>query len=217
VSTKIKICGITRAEDADAVVQAGADALGLNFAPISQRRVGVEIARDISAQVSGSLQRVGLFVNASHADVDAVLAQVELDVLQFHGDETGVYCEAFGIPYMKAIRMREPLDLPALEHEYGNACCLLLDAFVPGQAGGTGTRFDLSLWPKGAAMPLLLAGGLEPDNVAEAITAVRPFGVDVSGGVEGNVKGIKDPTRIRRFINEVKGVGGDNGVGTQGL
>ena len=206
MSTTIKICGIKRLEDAEAVLHAGADALGLNFTQLSPRRVSVDLAAEIALQVRGSLQRVGLFADASTHDVDAVLRRVELDVLQFCGDETGSYCDAFGVPFMKAIRVRGPLDLAALEDEYHSACCLLLDAFVPGQAGGTGERFDLALWPQRAAKPLVLAGGLEPDNVAAAIRRVRPDGVDVSSGVEGPIKGEKDAARIARFVNEVKSV-----------
>ena len=207
--TKVKICGITRLGDAHAVVRAGADALGLVFTHKSARNVDVETAAEISVQVRGSLQRVGLFVNASASDVDAVLRQVELDVLQFHGDETGSYCEAFGMPFMKAIRMQTALDVAALEDEYRGACCLLLDAYVQGEDGGTGTRFDLAFWPERASKRLVLAGGLAPDNVAEAVRRVHPYAVDVSGGVEGPIKGEKDPERVVRFINEVKSVGSE--------
>ncbi|MFP6817024.1 MAG: phosphoribosylanthranilate isomerase [Pseudomonadales bacterium] len=206
MSTKVKICGVTRLEDAEAVVRAGADSLGLNFSPGSQRKVNVETAAEISVHVRGALQRVGLFVNASVADVEAILRQVELDVLQFHGEETGSYCEAFGVPFMKAIRMRGALDLAALQDEYHAACCLLLDAYVPGEAGGTGTRFDLQFWPERASKRLVLAGGLTPDNVAEAIRTVRPYAVDVCGGVEGAAKGEKDRGRIMQFVKEVKSV-----------
>ena len=207
MSTKIKICGVTRLDDADAVVRAGADALGLNFVPSSPRRVSLETAAEISTRVRGSLQRVGLFANAGADEVEAVLQRVELDVLQFHGEESGSYCEAFGVPFMKVIRMRGALDVAALEDEYREACCLLLDAYLAGKAGGTGTRFDLALWPEDASKRLVLAGGLAPDNVAEAIRRVRPYAVDVAGGVEGAVKGEKDPERIVRFIDEVRSVG----------
>jgi len=207
VSTKIKICGITRREDADAVVRAGADALGLNFSELSPRHVPVAAAAEIASQVRGAVQRVGLFVNASARDVDTVLRRVELDVLQFHGEETGSFCEAFGMPFMKAIRMRGALDVAELEDEYREACCLLLDTFVPGRAGGTGQRFDLELWPRQASKRLVLAGGLTPENVAAAVQRVQPYGVDVSGGVEGSIKGQKDALRIERFIQEVRSAG----------
>lgn len=188
------------------VVRCGADALGLNFIATSARNVSIEAAAEIAAQVRGSLQRVGLFVDARASEVERVLRAVELDVLQFHGEESGAYCEAFGVPYMKAIRMRTALDVDLLEDEYRGACALLLDAYVPGQTGGTGSRFDLALWPQGCSIQLVLAGGLAPDNVAAAVRQVRPYGVDVSGGVEGPVKGEKDPQRIMRFVNEVKSV-----------
>jgi phosphoribosylanthranilate isomerase len=207
VPTKVKICGIARPEDVRCVVDAGADALGLNFVQHSPRFIPPGLAREISAEVAGSVSRVGLFVDADAAEVEAVLRDVELDVLQFHGDEPGSYCEAFGVKYMKATRVRGPVDVAGLEAEYPNACCLLLDAFVPGLAGGTGVRLDLACWPERGAKPLVLAGGLTPDNVAEAIRAVRPFGVDVSSGVEGEVKGHKDPERVRKFVSEVRRVG----------
>lgn len=206
MTTKIKICGITRPEDAESVVRAGADALGLNFAGSSPRHIGVEPAAEVAASVRGAVLRVGLFLDASASAVDKVMSKVELDVLQFHGDETGTYCEAFGVPFMKAIRMRDGLDLSALQDEYHNACCLLLDAFVPGRAGGTGIRFDLALWPRNSSMRLVLAGGLTPDNVAAAVRQVHPYGVDVSGGVEGPIKGEKDPARIARFVDSVRSI-----------
>lgn len=205
--TKVKICGITRPEDAWCVVDAGADALGLNFASESPRCVPAGLAREISAEVSGSIIRVGLFLDARVAEVEDVLQEVELDVLQFHGDEPGSYCETFGMAYMKAIRVKGPVDVAALEAEYPNACCLLLDAYVPGVAGGTGVRMDLGSWPERQRKPLVLAGGLTPENVADAIRLARPYGVDVSSGVEGEIKGHKDPERVQKFVNEVRRVG----------
>ncbi|MEQ8486885.1 MAG: phosphoribosylanthranilate isomerase [Pseudomonadales bacterium] len=202
--TRIKICGITRLEDAEVAVAAGADALGLNFATISPRRVPIAQAARIADHVAGAIRRVGLFVDAPAADVRAVIDAVALDVLQFQGEESGAWCGQFGLPYLKAIRVRGPLDLPALEAEYAGACALLLDAYVPGRPGGTGHQFDWALWPPQARLPLALAGGLTPDNVAEAVTRLRPWAVDVSGGVEGPVKGIKDADRVRRFIAEVR-------------
>ena len=203
----MKICGIARPEDARCVVDAGADALGLNFAPESPRCISAELAREISLEVAGSILRVGLFLDADVAAVEAVLRDVELDVLQFHGDEPGSYCEAFGMAYAKAIRVRGPVDVAGLEVEYPSACCLLLDAYVPGIAGGTGVRMDLGSWPQRQRKPLVLAGGLTPENVADAIRLARPDAVDVSSGVEGEVKGHKDPERVRKFVNEVRRVG----------
>ena len=132
------------------------------------------------------------------------LAKLPLDLLQFHGAESGEFCRSFDVPYVKVLRVRAQLDMAALEETYGDACCLLLDAYVPGRPGGTGERFDWSLWPRRSSLPLVLAGGLTPHNVAEAIATLEPWGVDVSGGVEGARKGEKDPARVREFVAEVK-------------
>lgn len=202
--TRIKICGITRLEDADSVVAAGADALGLNFAAVSPRRVPIVQAARIADHVAGALCRVGLFVDATADEVRAVLDAVALDLVQFQGSESGAWCAQFAVPYVKAIRVRGPLDLPALEAEYTHARALQLDAYVPDRPGGTGHRFDWALWPSRARLPLVLAGGLTPDNVGEAVIRLRPWAVDVSGGVEGAEKGIKDADRIHRFIAEVR-------------
>ena len=204
MQTRIKICGITREQDAEAVVRAGADALGLNFERSSPRHVEVDVAAAIARQVRGRIVRTGLFVDAGETEIRRILAQVELDLLQFHGDEPGAFCRQFGMPYLKVIRVREPLAIDALEAEYGDACCLLLDAHVVGQPGGTGQCFDWSLWPADSRLPLVLAGGLTPANVAAAVARLQPWGVDVSGGVEGARKGEKDPEKIRRFIEEVR-------------
>lgn len=202
--TRIKICGITRLEDASAVVSAGADALGLVFAAASPRRVDVATAARIAGAVSGRLTRVGLFVDPEPEEVAAVLERVELDLLQFHGAETDAFCAAFGVPYMKAHRVRSPVDARALARDYPTACCHLLDAYVPGRAGGTGRTFDWQNWPDTIGLRLVLAGGLTPENVDAAMARTRPFAVDVSGGVEGPRKGIKDPSRIARFVAAVR-------------
>lgn len=205
--TRIKICGITRQQDAEVVQSAGADALGLNFFDGSPRRVAIDCARDIAIQVRGSLTRVGLFVDPAPEQVARVLDAVELDLLQFHGDEPATLCASFGVPFMKAVRVRGRLDMAALQAEYAAACCLLLDAYVPGVPGGTGQGFDWALWPRETTLPLVLAGGLTPANVADAVQRLHPWGVDVSGGVEGARKGEKDAAMIRRFIAEVQGAG----------
>lgn len=204
MTTRIKICGITRQDDAAAVVRAGADALGLNFVAASPRHVAVEIAREIATEVAGVVTRVGLFVDPEPDQVASVLKAVDLDVLQFHGSESGEFCRSLGMPFVKALRMRGPVSISRLEEEYAGACCLLLDAYVPGLAGGTGARFDWSLWPSQRGLPLVLAGGLNPDNVAAAVARLDPWGVDVSGGVEGDRKGVKDADKIHRFVQEVK-------------
>lgn len=203
MATRIKICGITRQDDAEAAVRAGADMVGLNFVPGSPRHLALPAARVIAEGVRGSATCVGVFANACAGTVRGVLDRVALNVLQFHGEETGEFCGSFGLPFLKVLRVRAPLDLAMIEAEYASAQGLLLDAYVPGQAGGTGRRFDWSLWPERSQLPLLLAGGLTPENVAEAVTRLAPWGVDVSGGVEGPSKGIKDHDRIRRFIDEV--------------
>jgi phosphoribosylanthranilate isomerase len=207
VATRIKICGITRERDADAVVRAGADALGLVFVASSPRRVDTESAAAIARRVRGRVTRVGLFVDAQASEIRAVLDQVELDVLQFHGDERAELCRSFGLPYLKAIRVAAALPMVELEAEYADACALLLDTYVAGQAGGTGQTFDWTLWPARARLPLVLAGGLDPDNVRAAVRRLRPWAVDVSGGVEGARKGEKDAGRIEQFIAEVRRAG----------
>ncbi|MBX3706852.1 MAG: phosphoribosylanthranilate isomerase [Pseudomonadales bacterium] len=206
--TWVKICGITRVEDALLVVDAGADALGLNFAD-SPRHVGVATAAEIARAVRGRIERVALFVDAPPATVRAVLDAVEIDLLQFHGAESGAYCRQFGLPYVKVIRVRAPLDLATLEAEYGDARALLLDTWVEGVPGGTGQRFDWSLWPRAARLPLVLSGGLTAENVREAVQRLAPYGVDVASGVEGARKGEKDAGKVRRFMAEVQGAGSE--------
>jgi phosphoribosylanthranilate isomerase len=207
LTTKIKICGITREADAQAVLSAGADALGLMFVAASPRFVSLDIACSIARQTAGALQRVGVFADSEPQQVEQVLSRVELDVLQFHGSESRAECERWGLPYIKAIRVRGPLSGELLEAAHPQACCLLLDAYRPGVLGGTGERFDLSLWPDNPGLRLALAGGLNPGNVAHAIAQVRPFAVDVSGGVEGPTRGIKDPELINEFVHAVRQVG----------
>lgn len=203
---RIKICGITRPEDARAVADSGADALGLNFSDQSPRRIDVAAAQEIAKLVEGQLTRVGLFVDPDHDAVARVLDGVALDLLQFHGNETAEFCEAFGRPYMKVHRVADRLDVAALAASHPKARYFMLDTFVQGQPGGTGKSFDWSVWPKTTNLKLVLAGGLTPENVGAAIQATRPFAVDVSGGVEGPSKGIKDAERIRRFVTAVRQV-----------
>lgn len=198
-----KICGITRVQDALAAVEAGADAIGLVFYAKSPRAVSVEQAAAIVQALPPFVTCVGLFVNMARDDVQAVLQRVPLDLLQFHGDESPVDCEGYGRPYIKALRVRPGEDLAATMALYAGARGILLDTFVEGVPGGTGAAFDWSLVPPDVAKPIILAGGLEASNVAAAIRQVRPYAVDVSGGVEAS-KGIKDADKIRAFVQAVR-------------
>ncbi len=202
--TRVKICGITRQQDAFAAVQNGADALGLVFYQPSPRYVTTAQAAQLAAAVPPFVSVVGLFVNADAAYVREVLANVALDILQFHGDESPAYCASFNKPYLKAIRVKAGVDLLQCAAEYADAKGLLLDAHVEGIPGGTGASFDWSLIPKRMPLPVILSGGLDAQNVAAAIKQVQPYAVDVSSGVEVT-KGIKDAAKIARFMQEVKG------------
>jgi len=201
-----KICGITRLEDGLAAVVAGADAIGLVFYARSPRAVSIEQARAIVAGLPPFVTTVGLFVNMPQRDIEAVLAAVPLDLLQFHGDESAADCEALGRPYIKALRVRAQDDVAALVDAYPGARAVLLDTFVDGVPGGTGQAFDWALVPATLSKPVILAGGLTPGNVAAAIAQVRPYAVDVSGGVEAS-KGIKDATKVKDFVRAVRAVG----------
>ena len=206
MSVRVKICGITCIEDAQAAALAGADALGFNFVSRSPRSVSAEQAAQIIRTLPPFVTTVGLFADPQPEVVRGVLDIAALDVLQFHGNEGAALCASFGRPYLKAIPVKGPLDVEQLQSGYGDAQALLLDGWADGQSGGTGQTFDWSLWPHGATMPLVLAGGLTPDNVAEAILATRPYAVDVSGGVEGDQPGRKSAVQVRRFIAEVRRV-----------
>lgn len=201
--TRIKICGITRVEDALAACAAGADALGFVFHPRSPRNLAPDTAREIIAALPPFVSAVGLFVDCEPDQIERVAARVPLDMLQFHGDEAPELCARFGRPYLKAVRMRAEVDLLEYARRFGAARGLLLDAFVSGTHGGTGTRFDWRLVPADLPVPIVLSGGLTPDNVGEAVRALRPWAVDVSSGVEA-AKGIKDPQRMRDFIAGVR-------------
>lgn len=201
--TRVKICGITRPEDAIAAARLGADAIGLVFYAPSPRAVTAAQARAVCAALPPFVSVVGLFVDAPAAEVREVLQAVPLDVLQFHGDEAPAYCAAFGRPYLKALRMRDGLDVAAAARRYVDAQGLLLDTYVPGAAGGTGRCFDWTRVPQALDKPIILAGGLTPDNVAEAITVAHPYGVDVSGGVEQS-RGIKSAAKMAAFMRGVE-------------
>ncbi len=203
MSPRVKICGITRIEDLRAACDAGADAVGFVFYDKSPRCVSIEAAAALVRAVPPFVQTVGLFVNAEPARVESVLAAAPLDLLQFHGDETPQACARYGRPWIKAIRVTPETDLLECAADFEAARGLLLDAFVPGVPGGTGERFDWSLIPAGLPLPVVLSGGLDPDNVAEAVRRVRPWAVDVSSGVEAS-KGIKDAHKVARFVANAK-------------
>jgi phosphoribosylanthranilate isomerase len=200
--TRIKICGITRPQDAAAAAAAGADAIGLVFYPPSPRFLSVERAREIGGALPPFVQTVALFVNADAAQVAQVIGRVHPALLQFHGEETPDFCGQFGVPYLKACRVSQGVDLLEYLRPFSAARGWLLDAHVE-EYGGVGARFDWTLVPAQLARPLVLSGGLTRDNVAAAVRRVRPWAVDVSSGVE-SAKGIKDAAKIAAFIAEVR-------------
>lgn len=201
--TRVKICGITRLEDALAAAQAGADALGFVFYGPSPRNVSPEVAAEILQQLPAYITTVGLFVDAEPTFIEQVLKAVPLDLMQFHGDEPEADCTRYGKPYTKAIRMGDNVDLAQMAQTYHSSRGLLLDAFVAGKPGGTGEAFDWNRIPQSLSKPVILAGGLNPQNVSQAITKVKPWAVDVSGGVE-KAKGIKDSQLINAFMQGVE-------------
>ena len=203
MAVRVKICGITRLQDLHAACEAGADALGFVFYEKSPRHVSMATATALVRELPPFVQSVGLFVNAEPDFVEAVLQAVPLDLLQFHGDETAADCMRYGRPYIKAVRVTPSTDLLKCAADFETARGLLLDAYVPGVPGGTGERFDWSLIPPDLPKPVILSGGLTPDNVAEAVQRVRPWAVDVSSGVEA-AKGIKDPHHVAQFIAKAK-------------
>ena len=197
--TRVKICGITRVADALDAIALGADALGFVFYAPSPRAVSAQTVQNIVAQLPPFVSTVGLFVDATPQEVQSVLAQVPLSLLQFHGDETNEYCQQFGVPWIKALRMEPDSDILAKIAEYPQAQGILLDAWHPHLKGGTGQTFDWRHWPHSNNKALILAGGLTPENVTEAIHFTKPYAVDVSGGVEAS-KGIKEFTLLQAFM-----------------
>tara|TARA_B100000676_G_C18026377_1_gene815851 strand:- start:591 stop:1211 length:621 start_codon:yes stop_codon:yes gene_type:complete len=202
---RVKICGIKSPEDGLVAAHAGADAIGLNFFPPSPRYVEPERARDIAQALPAYVNRVALFVNEPTETVERVLARVPVDTLQFHGDETPEFCSQFGMPYVKSVGVRARRDIELAAEQYVDATALLLDQFDRERWGGTGELFDWTLIPGERRMPIVLAGGLTADNVAEALRVVRPYAVDVSGGVESE-RGVKDPAKIEQFLRGVMSV-----------
>ncbi len=208
--TRVKICGITRLEDANASVRAGADSIGLVFYPESPRHVELHRAAAIAADVAPFVTVTGLFVNAAESLVRAVLAEVPLGLLQFHGDESNSECRRYAMPFIKAVAMRPGADCARIMAEYPDASGFLLDAWQADTRGGGGRTFDWGAVPAGLPRPVILAGGLNPDNVASAIRQVHPYAVDVSSGVE-SAPGIKSAERIQAFMTGVQGCDTDSG------
>jgi phosphoribosylanthranilate isomerase len=202
VRTRVKICGITRPEDGAAACAAGADAIGLVFYPPSPRAVDIEQAVIIRRALPPFVTVVGLFVNAAAETVVETAARVHLDLLQYHGEETPSQCEASGLAYMKAIRVNDDTNLSEASRRFASAKALILDTHDDRLWGGSGRSFDWDLVPADIELPVVVAGGLTPANVADAILRLHPYGVDVSGGVEQS-PGIKDAAKITRFIEEV--------------
>ena len=200
--TRIKICGIKHLDDALKAVECGADAIGLIFVEKSPRYVSLTEARVIAESMPPFVTVVGLFMNASAETVREALKVVPLNLLQFHGEESPEFCDQFEVPYIKVLRMRDNANIVAFAQDYPNAAGILLDSYHKGAGGGTGQSFDWDLIPDDVPLPLILAGGLNSENVASAIEAVKPYAVDVSSGVESE-PAVKDHKKIEQFIKEV--------------
>ena len=200
--TRVKICGLTSIEDAALAVDNGADAIGLVFYEPSPRHVSIEKATEIAATIPAFVTKTALFVNPEVEYVQAVLDKVSIDLLQFHGDESPEFCAQFNRAYIKAIRMREEIDLTQLAKEYQTSSGLLLDAYKPGVPGGTGEKFNWDRVPAKLSKPIILAGGLDAGNIQSAIQATDVWAVDVSGGVEAS-KGVKSAEKIEQFMKQV--------------
>lgn len=201
--THVKFCGITRVEDAEAAVREGVDAIGLIRVPGSKRFIGLSQAAMIRGRLPAFVQAVLLFSDAPAADVREAIDIVRPHLLQFHGNETPEYCASFGVPYLRAVPMKDQPKVVDWMQRFASAAGLVLDSHGAGERGGQGTPFDWSAVPRDPARPLILAGGLTSQNVRYAITMVRPFAVDVASGIEAT-PGIKDPLRMHDFMEEVK-------------
>ena len=200
--TRVKICGFTQAKDAVAAANLGVDAIGLVFYPPSPRHVSIEQAKEIVAALPAFVTVVALFVDEQESQIREVLSHVPIDCIQFHGDESAVACRVYNKPYMKAIRMKPDLDIMEIAAQYNDDTALLLDAYHPGIKGGSGSRFDWDLIPEQCSLPVILAGGLQVDNVKQAIQSVKPYALDVSSGVEAE-KGVKDVAKMTAFIQQI--------------
>ena len=203
MTVRVKICGITSSEQALMAQQYGADALGLVIYEKSPRYVNVQQAAKIRASITGSTTAIALLVNPSVSLVEQVIAEVKPDYIQFHGDETAEFCQQFNFPFIRAVRMRDGLDIDAEVAAYNAEGGFLFDAWSDDLYGGTGHSFDWSRLPSTTDYKLILAGGLKPDNVADAVAKTNPYMVDVSGGVEAS-PGQKDPAKVKAFISQVK-------------
>ena len=201
--TRVKICGITRVQDALEAVRCGADAIGLVFYAASPRCVTILQAQQVVAAIPPLVSVVALFVNATQAEIENVTSQVRIDIVQFHGDETAAECERIKLPYFKAIRVNPDTNFLKCEAEFNGAKALLLDTYSESAYGGTGHAFDWDLIPKNMSKPVILAGGLMAENVGLAIQKVKPYAVDISGGVEIS-KGVKDSDKIAAFMLAVQ-------------
>ena len=197
--TRVKFCGLTHEEDIAQAVKLGVDALGFVFYAPSSRSVAPDHAAMLTSSVPAFVTRVGLFVNEQTAIIQNIFERTRLNVIQYHGDETPEFCDAVGLPFIKAFRVRPGIDIQTEMERYPNASGFLLDAYVKGQPGGTGERFDWGMIPQ-SNEPIILAGGLSPDNAKDAIEQVAPWALDVSGGIETK-PGRKDPDKMARFMN----------------
>jgi phosphoribosylanthranilate isomerase len=207
VRVRIKVCGMTRMEDTAVAAHLGVDAVGLVFYPKSPRYVNVEQAHALAASLPAFVTVTALFLDPSAEEVRQVLESVRVELLQFHGGEPAEFCRSFNRPYIKAVPMGSQADVAEYAQRHAGAAALLLDSHAAGQKGGTGMSFDWTALPRVEGPPLILAGGLNPSNVGTAIRIVRPYGVDVSSGVESK-PGIKDPAKMEAFVREVNDAAG---------
>ena len=197
--TKVKFCGITNLQDAISAAELGADALGFVFYPKSPRFISPKNAKEIIKKLPPFISMVGLFVNQSKSEVEEVIKDCPLNLLQFHGDENESFCKQYNLPYIKAITMKSDVDLLKCIQEYNSAKALLLDTFSKVARGGSGEVFDWKMIPPNTLKPIIVAGGLTPENVQTLLEVISPYGVDVSSGIEIN-KGLKDYKLMKKFI-----------------